>query len=102
MLEVDIALQPDTDLPNLESLVETSCAAEDLHITLKGTLAKYPGCTHWHFKKGRERGTLELTWWPAERRLWFNVSSSRAGAWLDEAIARLRRVWERERFIEKG
>jgi hypothetical protein len=40
-------------------------------------------------KKERERGTLELTWWPGKRRLWFKIQAGRTGDWIDEAIPTL-------------
>jgi hypothetical protein len=48
--------------------VESACAAEGLRLTLKGTLKQYPGCTHWHYQRGKDRGTLEITFWPAQNR----------------------------------
>ena len=52
-------------------------------------MAKYPGCTHWHLKKDRETGTLELTWWPARNRLWFKIATGRQADWMVEAMDRL-------------
>jgi len=69
MLEVQVALPPPAKNLEVEMLVETACAAEGLRQTLKGPLAKYPGSVHWHFKKGKQRGTLEITLWKAQRRL---------------------------------
>jgi hypothetical protein len=71
-------------------VVEAAAAAEGLSVTLKGTLAGYPGCTHWHFKRGRERGTLEATFWPRENRLWLSIQSGRTGDWTLETAERLR------------
>jgi hypothetical protein len=31
--------------------VERACSAIGLAVTLRGTLAAYPGSTHWHVKK---------------------------------------------------
>ena len=65
-----------------------------LGVSMRGTLAKYPGCAHWHLKKGRERGTLEVTLWPRERRLWLSVQSGRTGPWIDGAIKQLKAALE--------
>ena len=55
----------------------------------ESTLAKYPGCTHWHLKRGMEQGTLEVTLWPSEGRLWASVQAGRAGEWIDQAVREL-------------
>jgi hypothetical protein len=70
--------------------VEACVAAAGLRVTLKTTLAQYPGSVHWHVKQGRERGILEMTWWPQERRLWLAVHANRAGEWTEAAAARLK------------
>jgi hypothetical protein len=69
--------------------IEQILATSGLVITLRGTLAMYPGCTHWHLKKHREKGTLELTWWPARSRLWFKIASGRQADWMSEAMDQL-------------
>jgi hypothetical protein len=84
-----VLFQPNTPLNHAESIIESACAAEGLRLTLKGTLKAYPGCIHWHYKRGGEAGTLEITLWKSTPRLWFKVSDSRQGTWIDEAIARL-------------
>jgi hypothetical protein len=62
---------------------------------MKGTLANYPGCVHWHYKKGKARGTLEITWWERENRLWFKVAKGRTGDWIEGSITRLKGKIER-------
>lgn len=65
-------------------------ASLSLTITLRGTLRSFPGSTHWHLKRGNERGVLEVTLWPAGRRLWITVQSGRTGLWTEAAAAALR------------
>jgi hypothetical protein len=65
--------------------VERAAAEAGLTVTLRGTLAAYPGCTYWHLKRGREPGTLEVTWWPQTGRLWFKVANNRHGWWIEDA-----------------
>src|SRR5687768_17700711 len=55
--------------------IDAALAAHGLLVTMKGTLKSYPGCTHWHCKSGNEKGTLEITLWPAQKRAWFKVQS---------------------------
>jgi len=97
MLEVEISVPPTAVLSKMESVVEAACAAEGLELRLKGTLAKCPGCVHWHFQKGAQRGTLEITWWEKQRRLWCKVAAGRKGAWMEETIPRLKSVLEKRR-----
>jgi predicted kinase len=33
-----------------------------------------------------QKGVLELTWWPNERRLWFKVAKNRHAPWIDVAL----------------
>jgi hypothetical protein len=63
------------------------CAAESLRLSQRMTAAA--GKSHWHIYHLCQTGTLELTWWPAKKRLWLKVASNRDGAWIDETIARL-------------
>ena len=81
----------------MEAIVEAACAAEGLRLTLKDTLAKYPGCVHWHFQKGTQRGTLEITWWEKRRRLWFKVAAGRRGEWMEATIPRLESMLKKRR-----
>ena len=92
MLEVAVALPPRASLAGIEKIVEAECARAGLRLTLKGTLAAYPGCVHWHFKRGLERGALEITFWKTEQRLWFKAAAGRTARWMDEALPKLRRA----------
>jgi hypothetical protein len=92
MLEVPVAISAQANLSKMERIVEASCAADGLRLTLKTTLAKYPGSVHWHFKSGDRSGTLEITLWSRERRLWFAMRAGRTAAWVDQAVKRLKPV----------
>lgn len=61
-----------------------------LRVTLRGTLGKYPRCTHWHLKRGRERGTLEFTLLADGSRAWFSIQGGRTGDLLESMITELR------------
>ena len=95
MVEIEIDIPINTPSTTISHVVEQACASEGLAVTLKGTLAKYPGCIHWHFKKGKERGILEMTWWEPENRLWFKIATGRSGVWIEETAARLKKQIER-------
>jgi hypothetical protein len=83
MREIEIEI----DAGRVVSDREIEAAAKELSLvaTLKGTLAKYPGSIHWHFKNGRERGALEVTLQPAERRVWVSIQDGRRGEWVERA-----------------
>src|SRR5687768_9027869 len=86
MIEVHLQISDSLNPDRVIRLVERTCIAHGLTCTLKGTLAGYPGCVHWHFKKGRLKGILEITWWELERRLWFKVAQNRTGDWIKDSI----------------
>jgi hypothetical protein len=56
------------------------------HVT---DLATCPGSTHWHIVSPGRAGTLELTYWPEQTKLWFKIHARRRGAWMDNAIPAL-------------
>jgi hypothetical protein len=88
-IEVQIPHKVAPDL--IPVLAEAAAADCGLTIALRGTLKTYPGCIHWHFKSGAQRGTLELTWWPKTRRLWIKVHAGRTAPWIDKCAAKLKR-----------
>jgi hypothetical protein len=90
MAEFPISLPPDVETELVASVLEQCCLDEGLTITQKGSLAKYPGCTHWHFKRCSEPGTLEVTLWPANRSAWFGVRANRRAEWMDVMIKRIK------------
>jgi len=85
----------DVDLPtgiafaDAARLVESRADAEGLRITLRGTLAQHPGSLHWHFKRGREPGTLEVTLLQSERCIRLAVHAGRVGPWTASVLERL-------------
>jgi len=90
MIEVQLQIPDSVNLEPLVRVVEHTCIAHGLTCTLKGTLASYPGCVHWHFKKGIQKGILEITWWETESRLWFKVAHNRRGEWIEASIPLLK------------
>lgn len=94
MIEVEIQFSggPNTDL--VVQSVEQVCTANGLICARRGTLASYPDCVHWHYRKDKDTGTLEITWWETENRLWFKVAKSRRGDWIDESLPQLKKEIE--------
>jgi hypothetical protein len=90
MLEVDVETPENVNNEALVHVVECVCVARQLKCTLKGTLASYPKSIHWHFKQGEQKGTLEITWWESQNRLWFKVADGRAGQWIEEYLPQIK------------
>ncbi|HLV98591.1 MAG TPA: hypothetical protein VKT82_07940 [Ktedonobacterales bacterium] len=61
-----------------------------LKMRMRGTLHTYPGSLHWHFEKPGERGTLEVTLWPARQRLWLSVQAGRRARWIEDALPHIK------------
>jgi hypothetical protein len=80
------------DFSHVGGAVERCCKDLGLTKTMRDTLGKYPGCVHWHYKKPKESGTLEITSWPSQRRLWITVQAGRRAPWIDEAVPELSRM----------
>lgn len=95
MREVEFRFPLNADLNRAEQLVEDACAALNLTIAMKSPLASYPGSTHWHYKNGKEKGTLELTLFPRDRRIWAQVQSGRKAPWIDAMLPEVQRRIER-------
>src|SRR3989304_10109552 len=77
---------------NLPSTIGGAAKALGLLTTQVTTLSKYPGSVHWHFKKGKERGTLEATYWPERHRAWLSYRSGREAGGVAPAIREFKRV----------
>ncbi len=69
----EIDLPSALPLANAAQAVEDHALALDLRVTQRSTLAQFPGSIHWHFKRGKETGTLEVTLLNRERRLQLSV-----------------------------
>jgi hypothetical protein len=76
MKEYPIQVEPHVDAKQVEIAVEKCSRDLGLLNTMRGTLAKYPGCVHWHFRKPLVNGTLEVTSWPSNKRLWISVQQA--------------------------
>ena len=94
MIEVELQTPAGAISDSVVKVVEQVCTENKLRCAVKGTLASYPGCIHWHFRKNKQRGTLEITWWELENRLWFKVAKVRNGDWIDEALPKLKKEIE--------
>lgn len=96
MVEFPISVPTSIDWPAAILMIEGCCVNSRLLVIQRSSLAKYPGCTHWHFKRPKEKGTLELTVWPDQGKAWFIHRANRSAAWMDGAISQLVPIIEAE------
>jgi 3-methyladenine DNA glycosylase AlkD len=91
----EIPLAAQADDRQVQRAIEAAVSDAGLTVTLRGSLRSFPGCVHWHLKRGRESGTLEVTLWPRERRAWFAVQDGRRGEWIEETMSNLSEAIQR-------
>jgi hypothetical protein len=96
VIETEFEIPKGCDVKCVERTVERLCRTRGLFIALKGSLSQYPGSIHWHFKKDRQKGTLELTLYPAKSRLWSTVQAGRTALWIDKTLPDLKNQVEAE------
>lgn len=94
MDEVEIRVPPRVDWLQAERTVEAVCAASGLAVALKATLVRYPGSVHWHLRRERQAGTLEITLWESAHRIWLSTQTGRAAPWIDQTVPDLRQALE--------
>ena len=96
MLEIEFKVSPRFDFAQAEQTIEAACAQHGLHIAMKTALASFPGSVHWHYKNQKEKGTLELTVFSRDRRVWAQVQSGRKAPWIDVLLPKIQPTVERE------
>ena len=95
MKEIEIPLPRGVERLPIRKIIADTCVSCGLRVTLETTLRKFPESTHWHFKKGDETGTLEITFWPAQCRAWFSIQGGRSAPWLEDKITLLQDLFQR-------
>ena len=95
MQEVDIAISKGASDKDVINAIDLACREFGLSPISKGSLSKYPGCTHWHYKLDSQPGTLELTYWPTAKRAWFSLREDRRAPWMDALLPQLKEDIER-------
>jgi|HubBroStandDraft_6_1064221.scaffolds.fasta_scaffold369404_1 hypothetical protein len=96
MIETEFAMPVGCDFKRVERTVERLCRTLGLLMALKGSLSQYPGSIHWHFKKERQNGTLEITLFPTKSRLWSKVQDRRKAQWIEETLPGFKKELEAE------
>ena len=95
MKEIEFKVPPNCDFKRAAALIERICAQCNLELAMKGTLSKYRGCIHWHYKQSDQKGTLEITLYATAHRLWAKVQEGRNAPWIEAELPALRRAIER-------
>jgi hypothetical protein len=90
MAEIDFTVPLGCSLSGAASLIEKACLSCGLRVSARATLSSYPGCIHWHVKRGMQSGTLQLILWEAKRRVWASVQDGRRAPWIDEALPQVK------------
>jgi hypothetical protein len=57
-----------------------------LEMAIRTNLKSHPTAIHWHFRRPRTTGTLEITYDPISRQAWFSTRPGRTKAWVYEAM----------------
>ena len=96
MQNIEIELPPSANLSKAEKTIEATLAAVGLQASPRETLKKFPGCIHWHAKSPGQRGTLELTLWPQQRRAWISIQSGRAAEWITEELPKMQQALSKQ------
>jgi hypothetical protein len=66
--------------------LEKMVLATGLTCNLTTTLKSLAPNTHWHFKKGKERGVLEITLFDNSNEVLIQVQDGRKGEWIEGHI----------------
>src|SRR5271163_1539130 len=90
MADFQVAVHENADFRRAGGAVERCCRRLGLMQGMKTTLAKHPGSTHWHYKRAKLSGTIEITVWPPQRRVWITVQDGRRADWIVEMIPALK------------
>src|SRR5437764_9430829 len=97
MREVEITVPHGTDERTMKTIIDRAISRCGLRVTLCSTLARFPSSVHWHLKHENNPGTLELTFWPHERRLRFTIQAGRDAPWIDARAKSLAQAIAKQR-----
>jgi hypothetical protein len=84
---MELILHPKKKISPFE--IEKSCASLSLIRTMKASLKSLPENTHWHYKKDKEKGVLEITLLPQKNEVIITCKANRYADWINEAMKEL-------------
>ena len=91
-----VKLRAGSDPVRVRRLVEKTCRSLGLDMKIKRPYSHSPKSVHWHYKRGSEPGTIEVTFWEEKERLWLSVHSNRTGSWTSGGLVLLERALQEE------
>ena len=91
MLRVEVLVPKKTDQRRVVRLIERLCTKEGLQQRIKRSLQTYPGSVHCHYGRKGLAGTVEVTFWPSESKIWLDVHENRKAPWTTESVEKLER-----------
>ncbi len=84
MSDTEVPWRSDASLEDVLSIIELWINRNDLSHADPVELRTFPGSLHWHLRRSGISGTLELTVWPAQRRIWMSRRANRDAPWIGE------------------
>ena len=90
MTRFDFSFPPSCSAVRAARSIERICKTRGLELAMKTSLASVPASIHWHYKRPRETGTLEITLDRAAHRLWASVQAGRRAPWINAELPPLR------------
>ena len=94
MTEIEFDVPQSSNLRGAAALIEKACQECGRRVSTRFSQQQYPGCIHWHVKRGIQVGTLELTLCETKRRIWASVKDNRRAPWMDEALPQVKEAVE--------
>ena len=73
-----------------EGLIEKACQISGLEITMKAEQKSLPPNMHWHYKRGKGKGVLEITIIFSTNEIILSCKKNREAAWVLEVAKELR------------
>ena len=81
MLVYEIANGNLSDEDEVIKQIERTVQVFGLTVANKTTLSTKKGSVHYHLKKGKQAGVLEVTYWPSMKKLWVEIHKNRKTDW---------------------
>lgn len=80
----ELSIKPKKKITNAG--IEKICGEMGLVVTMKASLKSIAENTHWHFKREKQKGTLEITLMHGTGEVILSVHENRRGGWEEGVI----------------
>lgn len=91
MYELRIAVSEKITATQIENL----CAQLELVCKMQGELKSIAPNHHWHFKKAKLKGVLEITLMKETREIILSVHDNRQGGWEEEVMEKIKALLQK-------